>query len=377
MKRLLLFGLPLFALLLLGLWWLNRPTPPQVSLATLGRGELTASVVNSRAGTLESCQRAGLSLPQGGVVTHIYVQEGDRVTAGTPLLRLWQDDLTQSHQRLTQALTRDALLVRQQCLQAELAQRQAARLAKLAQADLAAQAQLDELRTQAQSQQLGCLVARAQVRVDEASLGEVVAQQSQRQLLAPFAGVVAKINSKLGEYMTPSPTGISMPPVVDLIDDHCLYVSAPMDEVDAARLKVGQTAWIQLDALPDRRFAARVRRIAPYVLAEEKQARTVAVEADFAPLPVEVSLLVGYSADLEVITDQQADVLRLPLETLDADEGVLRYRQGRLERLQPTLGLRNWSWVAVLDGLAEGDQLVLQPGLLHYQPGMAVEIRHD
>ncbi|GAA4493903.1 efflux RND transporter periplasmic adaptor subunit [Pseudaeromonas paramecii] len=377
MKRLLLLGLPLFALLLFGLWWLGRPSLPQVSLTRLGRGELTVSLVNSRAGTLESCQRAGLSLPQGGVVTDIYVKEGDRVARGTPLLRLWQEDLDQSQRRLAQALARDALLVRQQCLQAELAQRQAERLAKLARADLAAQSLLDELRTQAQSQQLGCRVARAQVAVDDASLGEVVAQQSQRQLRAPFAGVVAKINSKLGEYMTPSPPGISMPPVVDLIDDGCLYVSAPMDEVDAARLKVGQRAWIQLDALPDRRFAAQVRRIAPYVLAEEKQARTVAVEADFTPLPADVPLLVGYSADLEVITDEAAAVLRLPLEALDTDQSVLRYQQGRLTRVQPELGLRNWHWVAVLGGLEEGDQLVLQPGQLSYRAGMSVEIRHE
>ena len=78
-----------------------------------------------------------------------------------------------------------------------------------------------------------------------------------------------------------------------------------------------------------------------------------------------------------MITDQQDQVLRLPLEALDADEAVLRYRQGRLERLQPTLGLRNWSWVAVEAGLDDGDRLVQQPGLLHYQPGMAVEIQHE
>lgn len=97
MKRTLLIGLPLLALLALSLWWLSRPSLPQVSLITLSRGEVIASVVNSRAGSLESCQRAGLSLPQGGVVTDIYVKEGDRVTRGTPLLRLWQADLAQSY----------------------------------------------------------------------------------------------------------------------------------------------------------------------------------------------------------------------------------------------------------------------------------------
>lgn len=91
-----------------------------------------------------------------------------------------------------------------------------------------------------------------------------------------------------------------MPPVIDLIDDNCLYVSAPIDEVDAAQLRVGQSATILLDALPQQRFPARVRRIAPYVKEVEKQARTVEIEAEFTPKPADLPLLIGYSADVEV-----------------------------------------------------------------------------
>ena len=67
-------------------------------------------------------------------------------------------------------------------------------------------------------------------------------------LRAPFDGIVAEFNGKGGEYLTPSPPGIQTLPAVDLIDDSCIYVNAPIDEVDAVRLKLGMSARITLDA---------------------------------------------------------------------------------------------------------------------------------
>lgn len=55
-------------------------------------------------------------------------------------------------------------------------------------------------------------------------------------LTAPFAGIVARVTGEIGEigeYTTPSPPGIPTPPAVDLIDDSCLYVSAPMTATPA------------------------------------------------------------------------------------------------------------------------------------------------
>ena len=132
----------------------------------------------------------------------------------------------------------------------------------------------------------------------------MVGTASQRTVLvAPFDGTVAKIVGEVGEYSTPSPPGVAMPPAIDLIDESCLYVKAPMDEVDAPKIAVGQPVRITLDALPGRSFAGKVRRIAPYVTAVEKQARTVEIEVDFDDPQSAGRLLVGYSADVEVILD--------------------------------------------------------------------------
>ena len=66
--------------------------------------------------------------------------------------------------------------------------------------------------------------------------------------------MIAKVNGELGEFVTPSPVGIPTPPTVDLIDGSCLYISAPIDEVDAPRVQAGLKARISLDAFPNQTF---------------------------------------------------------------------------------------------------------------------------
>jgi len=368
-KWLIAAGLGVGLVVAVFLW--SRPGVLPVSLIRLERGEVVATVVNTRAGTITSCQRAGLSLPMGGVVTEIQVKAGDEVTRGQLLLRLWDQDIQAERQQVLASRDLDRLAHQQACLQADYQQRDAERLAKLLPRDLTSRSSVDQAQTQARSARLACNIAGQQLQVDDARLAVVDARLAQSRLQAPFDGVIAEVNSKLGEYMTPSPPGVSMPPVIDLIDRNCLYVSAPIDEVDAARL---QPAYIMLDALPGQRFPARLTRIAPYVQEQEKQARTVEVEARFDTPPAGVPLLIGYSADLEIEVARANDVLRLPTEALRDDGRVLRYRDdGQLELILPRLGLQSWTWAEVTGGLSPGDRLVQQPGKLTYEPGMRVQ----
>jgi multidrug efflux pump subunit AcrA (membrane-fusion protein) len=124
-------------------------------------------------------------------------------------------------------------------------------------------------------------MAGAQAKEAVARIDASRADTARTYVRAPFDGIVAEVNGEVGEFLTPSPPGIQTLPAVDLIDDSCLYVSAPIDEVDAAQLQVGMAGRITLDAYRGKHFAGKLRRIAPYVLAVEKQARTVEVEVEF------------------------------------------------------------------------------------------------
>ncbi|WP_421313486.1 efflux RND transporter periplasmic adaptor subunit [Aeromonas veronii] len=348
------------ALAALALWWWPQATP--VKLVAVGRGDVLVTLVNTRAGTIKSCQRAGLSLPGGGVVEQIAVKAGDRVARGDLLLTLWSEDIRAdlSRARAQQALGKTQR--EERCSEATYYEREAQRLATLLAKNLTSRTLAEQAQNLAHTRRYICRASRQQERVDEALVAQVEARLAERRLQAPFAGVVAEVNSKLGEYMTPSPPGVAMPPVIDLIDDHCLYVSAPIDEVDAARLKVGQSARVLLDAMPGRDFAATVTRIAPYVKELEKQARTVEVEAALTALPTDVPLLIGYSADLEVEVTRATDVLRVAASSRADDGSVLRLEGDKLVRVVPRWGVENWNWIEVAEGLAAGDRLAAQPG---------------
>ncbi|MFM5558108.1 efflux RND transporter periplasmic adaptor subunit [Aeromonas rivipollensis] len=348
------------ALAALTLWWWPQAT--SVKLVAVGRGDVLVTLVNTRAGTIKSCQRAGLSLPGGGVVEQIAVKAGDRVARGDLLLTLWSEDIRAdlSRARAQQALGKTQR--EERCSEATYYEREAQRLATLLAKNLTSRTLAEQAQNLAHTRRYICRASRQQERVDEALVAQVEARLAERRLQAPFAGVVAEVNSKLGEYMTPSPPGVAMPPVIDLIDDRCLYVSAPIDEVDAARLKVGQSARVLLDAMPGRDFAATVTRIAPYVKELEKQARTVEVEAVLTAPPGDVPLLIGYSADLEVEVTRATDVLRVAASSRADDGSVLRLEGDKLVRVLPRWGVENWNWIEVAEGLAAGDRLAAQPG---------------
>ena len=163
----------------------------------------------------------------------------------------------------------------------------------------------------------------------------------------------------MGEYLTPSPPGIPTLPAVDLIDDSCIYVTAPIDEVDAAQLRVGMRGRITLDAYRGKNFGGKVRRIAPYVLAVEKQARTVEVELEFDDPGEAGHLLVGYSADIEIVVTVRDGTVRIPTTALMPGNRVLVLGgAGVLEERRVETGLSNWEFTEVRSGVARGERVV-------------------
>ena len=133
-----------------------------------------------------------------------------------------------------------------------------------------------------------------------------------------------------------------------------------MDEVDAPRIHVGQLARVSLDALPGKPLPGRVKRVAPYVVAVEKQARTVDVEVNLDSAEDNKNLLVGYSADVEVVLDSRENVVRIPTSTLIEGNKVLLYQPESKKLVERTVksGISNWEYTEILDGLKQGDRIV-------------------
>jgi len=340
-------------------WHFTRPAPPAVELATIAHGTVESTVVNTRAGTVTACRRAKLAPVAGGQIVKLWVKEGDRVQAGQPLLELWNRDLAAQRDLATRQLATSEERRREACIMADNSKRDADRTAQLAAKGFVSPQRTEDARAEARARQANCDALATDVKRAQAQIRVTQAGLERTTLNAPFAGIVAQVTGEVGEVTTPSPPGIPTPPAVDLIDDTCLYISAPMDEVDAPRLKAGQPARITLDALPGQSFSGKVRRIAPYVTEVEKQARTVDVEVDFDTPPKQI-LLVGYSADVEAIIERRDDVLRVPTQAIRQDGSVLVLgKDDKLETRSLKTGLANWAFTEITSGLNAGDRVLL------------------
>lgn len=340
-------------------WYFTRPAPILVQLTKVERGLVEATVSNTRAGTVKACRRAKLSAPAGGQIAHLLVSKGDRVKKGQVLLELWDDDLQAQERLAREQLGTAQTQAHQACVQADLAEKEAVRAHQLKESGFISAEGLDQKVSAAKVARAGCEAATSQIEQSRSRIAVAQAGLERMVLRAPFSGIVADISGELGEYATPSPPGILTLPAIDLIDDSCMFVSAPIDEVDAANIKDGQVARITLDAIKGKSFAGKVKRIAPYVLELEKQARTVEVEVEFVQPPTAENLLVGYSADVEIVHASHENVLRIPTQTLMEGNQVLLYgANGVLEKRAVKIGLANWEYTEVTAGLSDGDRIV-------------------
>jgi len=335
------------------------PAPIEVRVAEVVRGRVEQTVSNSRAGTVKARRRAKLSPQEGGRVVALPKRKGDRVTSGDILL-----ELDSSVQRARQDLARRELESaaaerRRACVAARRDERELERNRKLAEQGIVSEDLLDRLESGALGSAAACDAARAGEKRSEAQVELAQRQLEYMTLRAPFDGVIAELAIEVGEWSTPSPPVIQVPSVIDVIDTSSIYVSAPMDEVDSARLREDLPARVSVDSHRGRTFPGRVRRVGAYVLDVEEQNRTVEIEVELDDAELAASLLPGTSADVEVVLDVREDVLRIPTAALLSGEKALVLEKGRLVSRPLEIGLRNWDVTEVRSGLTEGEQVVV------------------
>ncbi|HEB81675.1 MAG TPA: efflux RND transporter periplasmic adaptor subunit [Gammaproteobacteria bacterium] len=341
-------------------FWLSREKPVAVIVKKVETGVVQETVSNTRAGTIKACRRAGLSPSIGGQIASLPVKEGDRVKQGQVLMELWNKNFVAQYELAKSELRATQATANQVCVRAEVAMRESERQKQLQKKNLSSEEAVDRADGEARAKKAACKAARVTIDVRKANLSVIQAEIDRTRLTAPFDGTVAEINGEIGEVVTPSPVGVPTPPAVDLMDVSCLYVSAPIDEVDAPHLRVDMKTKISLDAFPNEIFQGRVRRIAPYILEVEKQARTIDVEVDFLCQQDCENMLPGYSADIEVILDTKDNVTRIPTEAvLEGNKVLLFNAESRLEQREIKTGLSNWEWTEVTDGLSVGDEVVV------------------
>jgi HlyD family secretion protein len=180
---------------------------------------------------------------------------------------------------------------------------------------------------------------------------------------APFSGVITARYADPGAFVTPTTSasataGASSSSIVELAQG--LEAIAKVPESDIGRLRVGQNANVRVDAFPDRRFAARVRQIAPRA---EKVNNVTSFEVKLELLQPPPELRIGMTADIDFNTGALPARTLVPTVAVVTEEGkpgVLLVGKDNQPTFQPvSLGASSGRDTQILDGLRPGQRIFI------------------
>jgi RND family efflux transporter MFP subunit len=195
----------------------------------------------------------------------------------------------------------------------------------------------------------------------EAQLESAGIQLAYTEITAPFDALVVTRNIKLAQYVTPGTT------LFRISDFTPLLCRVEVPEKDLSRVRIGQEAHLRVEAYPGQRFSAEVARLRPTVDAATGTF-TATLEVDGRG-----KLRPGMFASVYLQTDTHNDAIVIPRDALVLDSlgDTVYVKSGETaERREVRLGLRSEDSVEVLEGLAEGELLIVigQDGLADGTP---------
>jgi membrane fusion protein, multidrug efflux system len=310
------------------------PMPVDVDTARQGR---VVDAVRAT-GRIEAVQSIELRSDEQGRVSELLFQEGQRVAAGTSLVKI-DDEMLRAQAAKAQA-------------EFDLAKQKLARAERLRSDNASAPADYEE--------------AAASARAAEATLAALQLQIRRSTVRAPFAGVVGQRFVSLGDYVTSSSRLLAL----QTTDPQRAVIEIP--ERHASDLRPGQSVEFTVAAHPGRTFHAVVEFVDPTVQAE---GRTILVKGRApnaggllkAGMFIEARLATGTRAGAVVVPE---DAIQ-PLRTANVVWAVV---DGKAARRTVQLGARTQGVVEILTGVRPGEQVVVG-GLERMQEGMAVAPR--
>jgi RND family efflux transporter MFP subunit len=335
----------------------------ELGTAALSYPSQAYTVLNAT-GYVVAQRKAAVASKATGRLEWLGVREGSKVRAGEVLARLENRDVTaQMEQSAANIKVAEANL---QQADAELkdAQRALERSAELLAKKFVSQAAHDTVVARHSKAEAAIAGFRAGIAAARANYRAAQVAVEQTLIRAPFDGVVLTKNANVGDVITPFSSALgSQAAVVTMADMSTLEVEADVAEANIAKVKVGQPAEIQLDALPDGRFRGEVHRTVPTV---DRAKATVTVkirfiESDERVLP-EMSAKVAFLAK-EVPAGENTPRTTVPASAVVERDGrkvVYAVKDSKASEVAVKLGPEIGDLVQV-EGVKAGDKVVIKP----------------
>ena len=320
----------------------SGPRAPAVEVAKVEVSRLTDDT--QAVGSLRSRQGVIVRPEVSGRITQLNFRDGDRVKKGQLLVQF--DDQLQLAQ------------VQQSQAELSIAQANHKRNQELVEQNFISKRSVDE--------------SSANLEVAQAKLALARASAARLKVLAPFDGITGIRTANVGDYLKDGAD------VVNIEDIDAVFVDFRLPERFQNKVKRGQTAMVSLDALPGQRFTAFVQAVDPLI---DTNGRSVGIRGCIDNR--QLRLRPGMFARVTAVFGERERALTVPEEAIvPQGQRVLVYKvvdgstpdEKVAQRVEVKLGIRRPGRVEVLEGLAEGDQVVTAGQQRLQKDGMAVRV---
>lgn len=375
--RVLLGGLGLLALGSV-LAWASRPLAgAPVSTVAVTRADIESSV--TALGTLQPRRYVDVGAQASGQIRKLHVEVGDPIRQGQLLVEI--DPSTQTARLDAGRYSIDNLKAQlaEQRAQFQLAQQQQQRQRALAAAGATRAEDLQSADAQLKVTQARIDMYQAQIRQAQASLRSDEAELGYTRIFAPMDGTVVALDAREGQTLNAQQ---QTPLILRIAKLSPMTVWAQVSEADIGKVKPGMSAYFTTLAGGKRRWTSQVRQILPIPPKPLDQTSQGGGSPASASAGTTGSQVVQYTVLLDVdnpdgalmaemttqvffVAGQASQVLTAPLAAFDEGkaEGLrlaqVVKRDGKIEQREVRTGLSDRLRVQILDGLAEGEQLVI------------------
>jgi HlyD family secretion protein len=295
----------------------------EVRMEAVQKRDLVASVTAS--GQVRPQTKVDVASDVSGKITKLSVKEGQIVTLGQFLLQIDQAQAEAAVQRSEAVLASSKAQLAQSQANLEQAKKSFERSASIKKTNpqLMSDEALEQLRTAVDVNTALADAAKHAVDQATASLNDAKSSLSKTTIFAPMAGRVTRLAVEQGETAVPGTFNKDAATLLTISDMSVLETRVKVDETDVARIKVGDSAQVQIDAFPDTTFIGRVTKISNSSVKAAAAASTdqaVDYEVTIQLLNAPKETRPDFSATAKIITDSRTNVLSVPIIALTVRE---------------------------------------------------------
>jgi HlyD family secretion protein len=393
-KKKIIIGSSALAIILVVVFAISKTkkNPLEITVQTEKASKQKIVETVTATGRIQPQTKVKISADVAAKITHLFVKEGDWVESGQLLVQLDRERFLaamESAEANLKASESNASLARENMIKAE---KDYIRMKDLSEKKLESQANLDQAYATDKAEKARYNSALQQVEQAKAVLKQAKDDLSKTTIYAPMAGTISKLNKEVGEIALGSQFQEDVIMIVSNLAGMEALVN--VDENDVVSVSVGDSAKIEVDALPDKVFKGVVREIASSatITGSGTTEQKTEFEVKISVVDAGEDLRPGMTASSDITTEIRESALSVPIQCVTVrtpEQLKIKKQKGKVEAPQDSsakseylpdkdgfvtvvflinngkavakqvkTGIQSETHIEIIDGVAEGDEIV-------------------